>query len=145
MPTITTKKQPIGLKNHKWIAVINEFIINGRVASKAYEKAYPDCKTAFQTSSRLFKNAKFVVMLNKRLEQVSLKNDIQVGLLEEMYRRGYEVAEGQNSGAGMAQNVTGIARLYGKDRDNNIKDAVQIIITPPNSPKRVESETIENE
>jgi len=145
MPTITTKAKQNSLISHKWIAVINQFIVNGRNATKAYEMVYKDCETAPQAACRLFKNVKFVAVLDKRLAEISAKNDIEVGLLEEMYRDGYEVARLGKNGSGMAQNTTGIARLYGKDKDNNIGETVQIVINSPKQAKTVESEVIENE
>lgn len=145
MAKLATKTKSKSLINHKWIAVINEFIVNGRNASKAYQLVYPDCKTAPQAANNLFKNVKFYKVLNQRLAEISAKNDIEVGLLEEMYRNGYEVARLGKNGSGMAQNTTGIARLYGKDKDNNIGDAVQIVINPPKQAKTVINEGELNE
>ncbi len=150
----TTKSLTI----HKWEAVINEFITNGRNAPKAYAKVYKDCKTVFQTANQLFKNTKFNKMLEKRLRKISEKADIEVGILEAMYQKGYNTADVQSNPTGMAVNTTGIARLYGKDKDNDIGTATA---PPPisqsdlevlrklslelNKRTLVESEVIENE
>lgn len=37
--------------------------------------------------------------------------------LDRMYQKGYDVAETQKNPTGMATNTTGIARLYGMDKD----------------------------
>ena len=60
-----------------------------------------------------------------------------------MYQKAYNLAIKHNQPAAAGSSVTGIARLYGLDKDNNQRDAVQIVINPPQtSPKRVESEII---
>jgi len=133
------------LTSYKWDQVINEFLTNGRNAPKAYEKVYPDCNTVFQAANQLFKNNKFAIMLNKRVDKIREKTDIDVGILEAMYQKGFNTADKQKNPTGMAVNTTGIARLYGKDKDNNVKDQVQIVINPPLSPKRAESKVIDNE
>lgn len=144
MPQNAIKLAPKGLTVHKWEAVINEFITNGRNAPKAYASVYKECKTVFQTANQLFKNTKFNKLLEKKLQKISEKTDIDVGILEAMYQKGFDIGVKTNNPSGIAINTTGMARLYGKDKDAGSKDAVQIVIMPPAEPttKPVQSEEV---
>lgn len=126
-------------KKLSWLLIINEYIINGGKQAKAYSHVFKEAKDPDSASSRLFNNAKFIKILDKRLAEIKAKSDIEVGELELMYREGFEIARKERQPSAMQQNTTGIARLYGKDKDSTTRDPVQIVILPPSLPAATEA------
>ncbi len=152
------KTQHLSLSNLKWVKVIEEFITNGQNPVQAYDIVYEDCKTAPQSACRLFKNVKFVQMLNIRIEEIKRKTERKVGEIDAMQQKAYNLAMKHKQPAAAVSAGTAIARLYGMDKDNDIGTATA---PPPisladlevlrklslelNKRTLVESEVIENE
>ncbi len=80
--------------------------------------------------------------IDRRRASISKKTSRTVESLDDMYQAAYDLAMTSKQPAAAGSNVTGIARLYGMDKDNNLKDSTVIIINPPKSVKSVESEVV---
>jgi hypothetical protein len=133
----TTTLDKLSPTNLKWLQVIDNYITNGRNLPLAYQMAYPDCKSVPQSYSRLLKNSKFKALMADRMHEVLSRTDRTVGELDAMYQKGFDIAVKTNNPSGIAANATGIARLYGLDKDNSVNDPVTFIVEP--RVRRIES------
>ena len=111
--------------NDKQRAFINEYLTNGHNASAAYKTAYPDCNGGWERlGHRLMINDDIKAEIVERMAEAEQKADRTVESLDGMYQKAYTLAEACKIPAAMNQAVTGIARLYGMDKDaGGSKDA----------------------
>lgn len=108
MRELTSKRQ----------AFVNEYCTNGYNASKAYRKAYPDCKNSYQQAgSRLLLNVVVKAAIVEFEAKTAAKAERTIESLDKMYQEAYVLAKICRQPAAMNGSVTGIARLYGMDKD----------------------------
>lgn len=103
-------------------AIARAFCSNGRKQEKAmievgYTKAYANSYCGKMWENKALKAA-IEVIDGAGAEQ----GERTVQSLDKMYQAGYDVAKTQSNSTGMATNTTGIARLYGMDKDNQVND-----------------------
>ena len=131
------------LSEEKAIAIAAEYSTNGfmKVAallSLGYAKSYANSKTGL----KIYDNDK-VKRAIKRIQALqAAKTGMTVEKVQKMYLEDRDFAhEHRQSGAAVSA-TTGIARLYGMDKDANIGEKTIIIISPKVT-KVVESTPIE--
>jgi len=108
--------------NNKQQAFINEYMINGHNASKAYKKAYPDCNGGWDRHGhRLMINDEIKAEITIRMAENKADTSRTIESLDKMYQETYDLAKLTKIPAAMNQAVTGIARLYGMDKDNVVQ------------------------
>lgn len=112
---------------------INEWLINGHNAGKAYKKAYPNSTSGQdQSASALLSIPKIKAEIQRRQVKLRAKNGRTIAELDIMYETGFDIAVKTNNPAGIAINTTGIARLYGMDKDSGVNSDEQRILTESN-------------
>jgi hypothetical protein len=125
--------------NDKQRHFIREYTSNGHNATKAYKTAYPDCNGGWdKLGARLMGNDGIRAEISKIEAKSAAKSETTVETIQEMYQKGFDVAEKQGNSAGMATNTTGIARLYGMDK------ATVITEHTPDQPTGHELEALED-
>ena len=120
--------------NDKQRAFINEYLINGHNATAAYKKAYPNCKGEWdKLGPRLRGKEGIRAEIDKRMAESVEKTDRTVESLDGMYQKAYDMAQGLKMPSAMTSSVTGIARLYGMDKDSGkgLPEGLQIVINEP--------------
>lgn len=113
-------------------AIARAFTSNGRNGEQAllsvgYSKAY----ARGGTSNKLYSNVLVKAAIARIDEKSAVKQERTVESLDAMYQAGFDIAQTQKNPAAMATNATGIARLYGMDKDNDVgKGDKPVAITP---------------
>ncbi len=101
-------------------AIARAFTSNGRNEEEALlEVGYSKSYARSGLGNRVYSN----VLLKEAIARIDAKQ-AQIGQrtvesLDEMYQAGFDIAKTQKNPTGMATNTTGIARLYGMDKDND--------------------------
>ncbi len=138
MPTIT---------NRGTINILAEAFVrlngckSGALADIGYAKSYARSVKGMKIYEREdVKTAIHALRAKLRAEKGFTVDDCHT-----LYMDAYKQAQALKQPSAAVSAATGIARLYGLDKDNSLSDRVQIVIMPPISPKRAESEVIENE
>ena len=107
--------------NDKQQAFINEYRVNGHNAGKAYQTAYPDCGTSYkQAASRLLTNVDIKAAIAKDMAKSSAKTETTVATVQAMFQAAYDQAKDEHQTSAMVSAATGIARLHGMDKDNQL-------------------------
>ncbi len=98
------------------------YCINGHNAAQAYKEAYPNTKSGYNAHGARLTALDSIQAEIRRIEAVAVQESGRtVESLDGMYQKGFDVAEKQKNPTGMATNTTGIARLYGMDKDAAVK------------------------
>lgn len=121
------------------------FCANGRNKEKAlleaeYSKAYARSK-----GMKLYEDKRLIDAIAKIDAKTALKQQRTVESLDQMYQQAYDLGDKCKQPAAMNGSVTGIARLYGMDKDAGSGEKTIIIISPKPDRKPVVSKEIENE
>jgi len=104
--------------NDKQQAFINEYMINGHNASQAYKKAYPNTKAGWnKLSARLMAKEGIKKVIAGLMAVSGAIAERTVQSVDKMYQQAYDLASTGNQPAAMVSACTGIARLYGMDKD----------------------------
>lgn len=107
--------------NDKQQAFINEYRVNGHNATQAYRKAYPDCKSgADRAGHRLLSNVEIRAAIAKDMAKSSVKTETTVATVQAMFQAAYDQAKDEHQTSAMVSAATGIARLHGMDKDNQL-------------------------
>lgn len=97
------------------------YCINGHNAAQAYKEAYPNSKSGWDAhGARLIGNDSIQAEISRIEAKAVQESGRTVESLDLMYQKGFDIAETQKNPAAMATNATGIARLYGMDKDNDM-------------------------
>lgn len=109
--------------------------------AKAARQAKFAISSARQTASRLLTYDYVKQAIAKKKAELAKKTGFTIEKAQEMYEDAYELGKETRQPAAMNGSVTGIARLYGMDKDAGSGEKTVIIISPKAS-KQVESEVI---
>lgn len=104
-------------------AIAREFCTNGRNKAKTlekmgYSKGYANTQGIIVVYSNVRVKAA-IARIDKKQAEIGHRT---VKGLDAMYDEAFEIAKVQKNAAAMATNITGIARLYGMDKDHAITD-----------------------
>ena len=104
--------------NHKQQAFINEYMINGHNATKAYKKAYPDCKSGHrQAASLLLTNIDITKAIEADMavlkEETGWSVQIALDKLKDIIKK--SVTGKQYSSA--VSGIVAANRMFGLDKD----------------------------
>lgn len=124
------QKIKLTTKNMKWVRVIEEYLTNGHDAAEAYSIVYKDCKTIPQSVNQLFKNIKFNEMLELRVNEIKAGTERKISELDAMYVADRNLARRLKQPSAAVSATTGIARLYGMDKDAGGKMDLPADLTP---------------
>lgn len=112
-------------------ALAQVFTTNGRKQEQAmiavgYTPAYANSYCGKMWDNPRVKAA--IARIDKKQAQIGHRT---VENLDSMYQSGFDIAETQKNPAAMATNATGIARLYGYDKDNDVgnKESLPTVTT----------------
>jgi len=108
--------------NDKQQCFIDNYMTNGHNASKAYAKAYPDCKTeesARKAASRLLTNVDIKAEITRQMAIASGEARYSLELCQLEYEQARQHAQSQRSASAEVSAITGKARLYGYDKDSS--------------------------
>jgi hypothetical protein len=131
------------LSKEKAHAIAAEYTTNGfkkvvALLSVGYSVSY-----ANKVGLKLYDND----LVKQAIEQIQAstkaKTATTVADIERMYEEDRKLAEQCNQAGAAVSATTGIARLYGFDKDNSLNKEQTIIVIAPKSPKRVDSEVID--
>ncbi len=134
---------PNRLSNEKVTAIAAEYCTNGfmKVAamiSLGYSKSYANSKTGL----RIYDNDRVKIAIS-RIQAVAIaKTGYTVEQAQLEYEEARVLAMACRQPAAAATAVTGKARLFGFDKDANIKESTIIIISPKR--KVIDNKEIEN-
>ncbi len=112
-------------------AIARAFTSNGRneeqgLISAGYSKAY----ARGGTSNKLYSN----VLVKQAIARIDAKQGREQGRtvlnLDEMYQAIYDQAKGLKQPSAAVSAVTGLARLYGMDKDNQVHEDAPQALTP---------------
>ncbi|KKM73897.1 hypothetical protein LCGC14_1405770 [marine sediment metagenome] len=112
-------------------AIAREFTSNGRNEEEAmltvgYSKSY----ARSGLGHRIYADIRIKAAI-ARIDAVQAQiGHRTVKNLDLMYQSGFDIAKIQKNPAAMATNATGIARLYGLDKDNEVGGDKATILTP---------------
>ena len=134
------------LSDEKAQAIASEYCTNGfqkvmALLSVGYKKSY-----ANNPGLKLFDNVKVKQAIAKIQAVAVVKTGFSVAEAKLEYEEARDLAKECNQPSAMVSATTGKARLYGMDKDAGVKDTVTVINVinyADNSPKRVESEVID--
>ena len=104
--------------NDKQQAFINEYIVNGHNATKAYKAAYPDNKTPEYSASRLLSNIKVREAIDRDLAKIGAEVGYTVEKCQEEYEQARLLAVELKQPSAVVSAITGKARLYALDKDS---------------------------
>ena len=108
------------LTNAKHNAFIAEWLTNGHNASEAYRTAYPKVRSGWNKhSSRLMARDDIKEEIKRKQALLVISTEMTVAKVQSMYQTAYDLAEETKQSSSMVSAVTGIARLYGMDKDAN--------------------------
>ncbi len=120
-------EQPLTAKRQ---AFCQEYCIRGHNGAEAYRRAYPKCKSGHkENASRLltFDNVKQEI---SRIDAESAEiGHRTVKGLDKLYQTAYDTSKDLNQPSAMVSAVTGIARLYGLDKDVQVATELPTSIT----------------
>ena len=101
---------------------VNEYCINGHNASQAYKRAYPNSKGEWEKlGPRLRVKEGVKDAIAKIMAKTAEKTETTLETLQTMYSKAYDLAKETKQPAAMVTATTGIARLYGFDKDNDMR------------------------
>lgn len=109
-----------------------------------YKPSYANCGRR----EVVYKNVLVMKEIKALMDAQALKTATTMDDIERMYAEDREFAKTINQAGPMVSATTGIARLYGFDKDNQVGEKTVIVIAPKASPtkqlpKQVDSEVIE--
>ncbi len=112
-------------------------------ASLAYRMSYPKCKSGVRQAARnlLMKTYVIKAILNRKAE-IRKKSGFKVEDAHQLYERAYEKGDIKDQTGAMVAAATGIARLYGMDKDSGGGREQTIIIISPKEPKLIDNKEI---
>lgn len=96
---------------------IEEYLINGHNKTKAYAKAYPDCKDPKQAGWRLFTYVYIKTEIDRRMAEIGAKTDWTYDLAKAKLMHTHDVAERLNQPSVMVSSIVSTNRMYGMDKD----------------------------
>lgn len=109
--------------NDKQQAFINEYMVNGHNATQAYKTAYPDCTSGHkQNGSRLLTNDDILKAIAGLMAELGAEAGYTVTQCQEEYEQARQLGISLNQPSAVVSAVTGKARLYGFDKDNQVND-----------------------
>ena len=113
-------------------------------ASLAYRLSYPKCKSGVRQAARNLLTKTYIIKaIALRKAQIRKKTGFSVEDTHQLYERAYEKADVSNQTGSMVGAATGIARLYGYDKDSGGGREQTIIIIGPKVPaKEIESQPV---
>lgn len=112
-------------------------------ASLAYRMSYPKCKSGVRQAARnLLTKAYIAKAIAGKKAEIRKKTGFKIEDVHQLYERAYEKADCCNQTGAMVGATTGIARLYGMDKDAGGGEKTIIIIGPKATAKAVESQPV---
>ncbi len=110
-------------------AIARAFTSNGRKQEQAmievgYTKAY-----ARSYCGQLWANPRLKAAIARIDAESAEIGQRTVAGIDKMYQDGFNVAQTQKNPAAMATNTTGLARLYGMDKDNQVSTDKPTVLT----------------
>ena len=113
--------------------------------SLAYKYAYPLCKSGHrQNAQRLITKDYIKQAIADYKAEIRAKKGFTVEDVHKLYEGAYELARAKHQTGSMVGAATGIARLYGMDKDAGTKqEQTIIIIGPKQAVKAIESEEVD--
>ena len=110
-------------------------------ASLAYKMAYPLCKSGYNAhGARQIARDSIKQAISKFRAEIRKKTGFTVEDAHKLYEHAYDVAESAKQSGAMVGASTGIARLYGMDKDSGGGREQTVIIIGPKQPvKAIES------
>ncbi len=112
-----TKERPL---TNKQKAYVIEYCTNGYNASQAYKKVYPKVKSGYNShGSRMMAKDGIKQAIAKYMTKVEAKGERTRESLDAMYQDTYDQATTLKQPSAAVSATTGIARLYGMDRDGD--------------------------
>lgn len=124
--------------NNKQRAFINEYMINGHNASRAYAKAYPDSsdKACESNGARLIRNDKIRREIGKELGKLQVKAGFDREKALSLLQEAVQIARTQHNPAGITAAVRELNTLFGLHPDKGQSIApVQLIVSRKDGPK----------
>jgi phage terminase small subunit len=107
--------------NDKQRAFINEYMINGHNATKAYKKAYPDCKSGHkQNGSRLLTNDDILKTIAGLMAITGAEVGWSVAKAQAMLIETRDRAILQGTSSVEVSAVVAINRMFGLDKDASL-------------------------
>lgn len=104
--------------NDKQQAFINEYMINGHNASKAYKKAYPKVRSGWNAhSARLMAKDSIKKVIAGLMAVSGAVAERTVQSIDSMQQAAYDLAMTHKQPSAAVSAAVAIARLYGMDKD----------------------------
>jgi phage terminase small subunit len=105
--------------NDKQQAFINEYLINGHNATKAYAKAYPSCKSGHkENASRLLTKDNIKAAIATKLDKTATKMDVSREKQLERLLSAYDMAVAQKNPQAVRSLLAEINVMQGYQREN---------------------------
>lgn len=112
-------------------------------ASEAYRIAYPKAKGGHnRLAGQLMANNDIKQAIAKKRAEISKETGMTIEKVQQMYQEDRVFAKTVNQAGACVSATTGIARLYGYDKDNNLKESTIIVINPPRMSKVVDNQEL---
>jgi len=116
--------------------------------SLAYQKAYPSCKSGYRQNARRLLTYDYIKQaIADYKAKIRAEKGFTVEDVHKLYEGAYDLAKDKHQTGSMVGAATGIARLYGMDRDAGGSKEQTIIIIGPKTvtePARaIESEEVD--
>ena len=142
-----TKVQRVSTKPEH-LAFVRILIANGFNATEAYKEVYPKSKTSPSgCASRLLARPAVSALIAQQQRIAAEKANYTIETAQQEYEEARLLAIKANQPAAAVSAITGKARLFGYDKDNNLKDQTVIIINPPglvDASKQVDSAVVDS-
>ena len=104
--------------NDKQQAFINEYLVNGHNATKAYKKAYPGCISGHkQNGARLMTNDYVTADIKAKLAKTAVKMDVSREKQMDRLLAAYDMAVTQGNVSGIKQILSEINLMQGYQRE----------------------------
>lgn len=119
---------PINDKQREFIA---QYLTNGHNASDAYRVAYPKVKSGWNAhGARLIAKDSVKQEIERKRALMEVRSERTVQSIDSMYQTAYDLAQETKQSSSMVSACTGLARLYGMDKDNQLQTDTPTALTP---------------
>ncbi|KKM98537.1 hypothetical protein LCGC14_1156940 [marine sediment metagenome] len=140
---IELRDRPLTLGQIDFVSHICTDAVNN--GSLAYQKAYPNCKSGHRQNARRLLTYDYIKQAITKFKAKSAKDKgFTVEDMHRMYEEDRDFASKVRAAGARVSASTGIARLYGMDKDAGTKQEQTIIIIGPKQAKVIDSKEIED-
>ena len=129
--------------NNKQKTFIEEYLINGHNATKAYKEAYPDCRSGHkQAGARLLTNVDIKQEITKRMDELKQETGWSVEQAQTRLLRYADKAEENKQFSSSVSAVIAVNRMFGLDQDVRITSEAPVDV-PIDDVEEIEAQAIQ--